>query len=195
MCLAPSLAFARARALARLHLSVVSKPLTNPVCIDTISDNLFSASCTSSLATTCKHRKMSMMAEKGETIVRNMHGQGRGHGQGGEVAKHVRVSQPWGSPPPLDFIPEGDAYRGTRELCERGKRRTSCPTLSSELGLLLLTSQGVRGTAGPGFVIPRIARRSMWTWNWQGTRSRHCIPLLLTAHFITAHYSSSTLEW
>ena len=87
--LAPSLAFARGRALARLHLSVVSKPSTNPVCIDTISDNLFSARCTSSLAATCKRRKMSMMAEKGETIVRNMHGRG----QGGEIAKHVRCRQ------------------------------------------------------------------------------------------------------
>ena len=61
-CLAPSLAFARARALARLHLSVVSKPLTDPVSIDTISDNLFSPRCRSSLAAARKRRKMSMMA-------------------------------------------------------------------------------------------------------------------------------------
>ena len=81
MCLAPSLAFARARALARLHLSVVSKPLTNPVCIDTISDNLFSARCTSSLAATCKRRKMSMMAEKGEELSGTCTGTGAGKGE------------------------------------------------------------------------------------------------------------------
>ncbi len=82
MCLAPSLAFARARALARLHLSVVSKPLTNPVCIDTISDNLFSARCTSSLAARCKRRKMSMMAEKSEGLSGTCTGKGAGAGKG-----------------------------------------------------------------------------------------------------------------
>ena len=30
-------------------------------------------------------------------------------------AKQVRVSEPWGARLPLDFIPEGDAYKGTQE--------------------------------------------------------------------------------
>ena len=70
-----------------------------------------------------------------------------------------RVSQPWGSPPPLDFIPAGDAYREIREI--------------------VLLSDSLLGTG------PHIANESR--------RSRHCIALLPTDHYLTAYYSSFSL--
>ena len=48
---------------------------------------------------------------------------------------------PGAAPPSRDFIPEADAYRGELRCC---------PALSSELGLLLLTNQVVRGSARRG---------------------------------------------